>query len=156
MKILYCSMLLFLLGSSFVAAEGKMKRAADSNESSNNLADAIGSIVNVVTDIPLIGPLIEDLLNETSNLLTDFELITNGALGRILGGTVPCTLSIEDGLVCSGVDASNGGVGKIIMEMIDSIPGLILPSFVKKLIGLFINAVIDPTFDVTFGGISIA
>ncbi|XP_066595582.1 uncharacterized protein [Prorops nasuta] len=130
----------------------------DSSSSSGNVSDvfldAMNSAINELIKLPIIGSILQNSLDGLYNAAESFEIATNGFLGRIMGGSLPCTIS-ENGTTCQGI-SDNGGIGILVINAINEVPDLFLPSIVKKLIVLSISSLWDPLFDVIFGGMPTA
>lgn len=133
----------------FFAYLSVVKRRAGGQPSA--LSRLVNAIINGIGKIPLVGGEIAKFMRWILKLVDVFEIGTNGALARLLGGALPCTVSLS-GTYCSGL-VTNGGFGKVLMSALDGVPSIILPGFVKSLMMLMIEMLADPIVDVLFGGV---
>lgn len=110
---------------------------------------SISSIVSQLGNIPLIGPYLMMMMNFISEAVQRMNNLTNGAITRLAGGMLPCEVSRQSGIVCTGV-SKNGGVFGMISKMIDELP---IPEMAKQAMKMFISMVINPVVDTLFGGV---
>lgn len=113
------------------------------NDGSGRLSAYVNTSIDYVRGIPLFGGYVADFLDWLVRAISLFEAGTNGALARLLGGVLPCRITL-DGTDCAGL-SNNGGFEKLFMDVLDGIPSLILPDI----------GPISRLADAIFGGVSI-
>ena len=111
----------------------------------------INNVKNMLGALPVFGDSIVVCIDSMFSAFNIFEMATNDAVARFLGGALPCTVRMN-GTECSGL-SNNGGFAKVLNNVLDSVPELLLPNFAKSLIRLGIQLFVDPTMDVLFGGV---
>ncbi|KAJ8681896.1 hypothetical protein QAD02_017688 [Eretmocerus hayati] len=111
----------------------------------------LGPLLDSLAKVPLFGRYFEENFEKFIEGLTRLDKMTNGVISRILGGALPCEVSVPKGIVCSGV--SREGVYSLIEDMMNDIPGIILPGPTKMLILASIRMLINPMADFLFGGL---
>ncbi|XP_043284291.1 uncharacterized protein [Venturia canescens] len=146
-KCVFCFILIISCG--YANAGNIVKRQSGGQQSA--LSRLVQTIISGASDIPLVGGQIAEFLEWLVRVVDVFEIGTNGAIARLLGGALPCTVSLS-GTSCSGL-TNNGGFGKVLMSVLNGIPSILLPGFVKSLLKLSIEMFADPIADVLFGGV---
>ncbi|KAK0169131.1 hypothetical protein PV327_002877 [Microctonus hyperodae] len=136
-------LLTILLACHYVNANHLVKR--DDNKSIlDTLKDALGGL-------PIVGDLMKNLIQKIQDIYTKLQELTNGAFGRLLGGTFPCTIAIGTGLTCTGV-TTQSSLSDLVKDLLDPIPSLMIPGFVKNIIYMAVDGLLVPLVDVLFGG----
>ncbi|XP_012288988.1 uncharacterized protein LOC105704386 isoform X2 [Orussus abietinus] len=118
-----------------IAAVNAANNRGDYNGDTHGIVTSITSRVGVV---PIVGEYLAILINLIIELIVTMQRITHGAVSRFFDGILPCEISTENGLVCTGLEQS-GGIQTLLNSILDSIPSL--PTFVKKLIMSRVNDV---------------
>ncbi|KAH0560423.1 uncharacterized protein LOC123265964 [Cotesia glomerata] len=124
----------------------------DDEEEEGGLKGLMLKTKNMTMKVPFVGELTGDTIGK---LIDGYELIqrlTNGAVGRILGGAFPCTISL-DSFACTGHTVGQD-FASIAEAILNSFPSVLVPSFLKTSIIMMIQMFIEPTIDVFFGGIA--
>ncbi|XP_015109819.1 uncharacterized protein LOC107036391 [Diachasma alloeum] len=111
----------------------------------------IGTTQNVVEKIPLLGGPLSSGIQKGVDGWHYSQDLTNGAIGRVLGGAFPCTLDL-DSFRCSGVSTTSD-ISDLIESILDPIPWVMLPGPFKSLIVFLVDASWAPFMDLLFGGV---
>ncbi|XP_051160644.1 uncharacterized protein LOC127281146 [Leptopilina boulardi] len=158
MRFLSC-LLIFL--SFYQVQTGVVRR--DINDTSANrppgtggpqttaLQKTLQGLIEICEKIPVIGGGLKIILQKVVFVIIQIELITNGSVARLLGGALPCVISLSNGIRCSGI-SQNGGITQLIINDIDWLPNLLVPVLGKEILKFIIKGVLNPIIDVTFGG----
>ncbi|KAF7995579.1 hypothetical protein HCN44_006686 [Aphidius gifuensis] len=110
------------------------------------------SIKDMLSGIPGIGGMLADGVQKMQDVYNKIQELTNGAFGRVLGGALPCTAYLDEGIKCSGVSTKSSWTD-ITRSLLDPIPPLMIPGFVKSLIYMMMDSMAAPMMDVLFGGV---
>ncbi|XP_012250913.2 uncharacterized protein LOC105683119 isoform X1 [Athalia rosae] len=124
------------------------KRDADAAQE-GGLTGLLTRLIGTVQDLPIIGNLVSAMIN----LLTAVQEITNGALGRLLGGLLPCVLGDDTapGWTCNGVDEYHG-FSSFVEKLLDEFPPVSPPKLLKDPIVSLLRRLVDPMTNSIFGG----
>ncbi|XP_063983394.1 uncharacterized protein LOC135165734 [Diachasmimorpha longicaudata] len=123
---------------------------ADGGSSGEN-DGIIGTTQGVLEKIPLIGGTLSGGIQKGVDGWHYSQDLTNGAIGRVLGGAFPCTLDL-DSFKCTGVSTTSD-VSDLVENILDPIPGLMLPGPFKSLIVFLVDLSWAPLMDLLFGGV---
>lgn len=102
--------------------------------------------------VPLVGELTGDTIGKFIDGYEAIQLLTDGAVGRLLGGAFPCTVAL-DSFACTGHTVGKD-LAYVIETLLDPLPSLLFPGFAKTFIVMMIEMFVEPTIDVIFGGIT--
>ncbi|XP_043464867.1 uncharacterized protein LOC122500154 [Leptopilina heterotoma] len=102
------------------------------------LQNTLQSLIEIVGKIPILGESLKALLQRVVFIIMQLELITNGSVTRLLGALLPCEISLINGLLCSGI-TQNGGLTKVLINLIDPLPNLLVPVIAKAVLKLIIK-----------------
>ncbi|XP_033214431.1 uncharacterized protein LOC117171329 [Belonocnema kinseyi] len=155
-------LLILALVSFYSVHAGIVKRAVTSNSSTSDapgsggpdtssLQKLLQGVLSVVQQIPLVGGLLSGVVESLVELIIAVELLTNGALSRLLGGSLPCLVSLDNGFECTGI-TQNGGLSQLLENVVNSLPDMLVPAFLKNLINMLLKGLLDPLLDVLLGG----
>ncbi|XP_034940554.1 uncharacterized protein [Chelonus insularis] len=131
---------------------GIVKRDEDDDDENGGLTGMVVGVVDFTRELPLVGGIFGAGIDTVTGIYQGAQDVTDGAVGRILGGAFPCTISLESGLVCSGTTV-NSKLSDLVKTLMDPIPGIVMPQFIKNFITFVINLLAEPTLDVIFGGV---
>ncbi|CAD6233941.1 GSCOCG00007418001-RA-CDS [Cotesia congregata] len=102
--------------------------------------------------VPLVGELTGDTIGKLIDGYEALQLLTDGAVGRLLGGAFPCTVSL-DSFACTGHTAGKD-LAYIIEKLLNPIPWVFFPDLAKNFVVLMIQVFVEPMIDVLLGGIA--
>ncbi|KAK0086279.1 hypothetical protein PV325_003425 [Microctonus aethiopoides] len=137
-------LLTVLLACYYVNANHLVKRDDDNKSILDTLKDFLGGL-------PIVGGLISDAIQKIQDIYNKLQELTNGAFGRLLGGAFPCTIAIGTGVTCTGV-TTQSSLSDLFKDLLEPLPSLMLPDFVKKIIYMSADGLLVPLVDVLFGG----
>lgn len=117
----------------------------------SSLQTLLQGLLSFVQQIPLVGGLLAEVVESLVQLILAVELLTNGALSRLLGGTLPCLISLGNDFECTGI-TKNGGLSQLLENVINALPDALVPEFLKNFLVMLIRGLVDPLVDVLLGG----
>lgn len=126
-----------------------VKREEESVE--GGLTGLMQKIKNLSMKIPLVGELIGDTIGKLIDGYEKAQQMTDGAIGRLLGGAFPCTLTLNS-FACTGTTLGEN-LSTMVESLIKPLPSIVLPDTIKKFIVFCVDFFVEPALDVIFGGV---
>ena len=117
----------------------------------SSLQKLLQGLISISLQIPIVGGLLSKILEILVELILSLELLTNGAVARLLGGALPCEISLDNHFQCSGI-TKNGGLIQLLENIVDKLPELLAPEELKKIIKMLLRGLVAPLIDVLLGG----
>lgn len=115
---------------------------------------SLSDLSSFLENVPLIGTYLSSFVNYIMEGIDNLNHLSNGAISRFLGGMLPCVISRDEGIVCSGI-SDKGGIFGFVEDQINQIPDLILPQIAKHALIMAIKMFVNPLIDTLFGGVPV-
>ncbi|XP_046622686.1 uncharacterized protein LOC124306252 [Neodiprion virginianus] len=130
MKRLASLLLIVILTTEYASAVTVVRERDGSMESSNGIngrvADHVGQLINGVERLPYIGEIVKNFLTQAINIVIQLDVATKGNLSRMINRIMPCTISVDGSMMCSGVSMASQ-----IRELVTSLIDIFLPPWAK-------------------------
>ncbi|XP_057330863.1 uncharacterized protein LOC130671159 [Microplitis mediator] len=143
-------LIFFVLTVVISAHAGLVKREEESVE--GGLTGLMQKIKNFAMKLPFVGELIGDTIGKLIDWYEKLQEMTDGAIGRLLGGAFPCTLTL-DSFACSGTTLGDN-LSTMVGKMLKPLPSMFFPDGLKDIIEWSIDFFVEPVLDVVFGGVT--